>query len=121
VAGFLKHGRCFKRHEYVGYDGQTHWETRGVGCQGSDMDTMSNCSWQEVLALCEAHGIPRERMPDFSFVEWAIDVPLDQVDALNVGLRERLARLPREVVEGSHWLRRIVDLVEQGYLIFFCN
>lgn len=82
---------------------------------------MSHSSWQEVLEICEAWGIPRDRMPDFSRYECGIDLPLDEILERNRELPRLLDRLPAGVVSGHHWLQVIVSCVRRGELIFFSD
>ncbi|WP_437316456.1 hypothetical protein [Sorangium sp. So ce385] len=118
MSGSLFHAREFRVDHYTGNDGQPHHEVVPVD---GDAEIISYSSWNELKVYCELHGVPPEVWPEFDGDHaHGIDVPLDEVAAMQGPFRAAIARLPPEVVGGNRRLAQIASFLQRGEQVFFC-
>lgn len=117
MPGSLYHARRFEKRAYLGNDGLEHWEVEAIG---GGVEVVSHSSWRELIRHCARFGVPENVWPTLDG-ECAIDVSLDEVDAMQAPLRAALCKLSPTQVSSHALLSRIVSYLDRGEIIFFTN
>lgn len=117
MSGMLHHAQRFEKRRYVGNDGLEHWEVEAIE---GDADVVSHSSWGGVISHCTHFGVPEDVWPTLD-CECGIDVPLDEVDAMQAAFREALRKLTPAQVSSHNLLSRIVSYVARGEKVFFTD
>jgi hypothetical protein len=116
MAGSLFHSRRFRAKPYTGLDGKPHHEIVPVD---GDSDAVSYSSWSEMKEFGHSHGIPDSTWPEFLEHEFAIDVPLDEIESRSNRFRSAASRLDRGDLL-PYWLAKMLEYLDRGEYIFFC-
>jgi hypothetical protein len=112
----LLHAKQFRKAWYTGRDGQDHYELLPIngGC-----DVISWSSWEDLKHVGEQAGIPRSVWPEGP--DFAIDASVEEIEQANAVLRHEIARFPPEIIESHHWLKRVIEYIHEGEMIFLCE
>ena len=115
MAGTLFHAPTFEKIEYVGNDGNNHYEVIPVR-GGSDVVSIS--SWNEIVGHCVRLGIPPDCWPTFPD---AYDIPLQLVQEKSFLLRAKLDRALDAELASLPWLNTVVTYLRNGEQIFYAE
>ena len=117
MAGYLIHGKFFKKETYRARDGKIHWEVMPID---GDVDIVSHSTWKELKILCEHCGIPQDVWVEFPDNEEGIDISLEEINEKWQRFLLYVTHLEEKVSSQHILLARIISYIQHGEKMFFC-